>query len=89
MVQARKKAGTDKLSPEWKGPAVVVAREGLSSYVVELKPGSRQSAHRSQLKAHIEDTYSTKPYPLYYHHGKAPEVAIGPDEYEAEAVLVT
>ena len=84
-----KKAGTDKLAPEWKGPAVIVGREGTSSYLVELKAGTRQPAHRSQLKPHVEDTYGTKPYPLYYHHGKAPEVAVGPDEYEAEEVLKT
>lgn len=54
--------------------------------MVELKPGSRQAAFRAQLKPHVEDQYSGKPYPLYYHHGKAPEVAIGPGDYEAEAV---
>ena len=47
--------GTDKLSQEWRGPGIVKGREGRYAYIVELSPGARQHAHRSQLRPHIAD----------------------------------
>jgi hypothetical protein len=85
--QPERQPGTDKLEPRWKGPAVVLERVGDHSYVVELQPGKRQPAHRSQLKPHMEDLYSTTPVPLYFWCGKAQELEVGPDEWEVERVL--
>ena len=79
--------GTDKLSPEWKGPAIILERQGKYTYVVELRKGNRQKAHRSQLRPHVYDQFSDAPYPLYYHVGKAPEVEARPGEYNVEKVL--
>lgn len=79
--------GTDKLAPEWRGPATVIQRVGPHSYIVELTPGQRQEAHRSQLHPHVLDLYSSKPFPMHYFHGKAPEINLAPDEYIPEKFL--
>ena len=79
--------GTDKLAPEWRGPAIIKERVALRSYIIELTPGSLQPAHRSQLQPHVEDTFATKPFPVHYFHGKAPEVVCAPDEYIPERFL--
>ena len=71
----------------WKGPGIVVERVGRFSYVVELKPGSRQHAHRSQLKVHIEDLYSGEPVPLYHFSGKGEELEGTPDEWLVKEVF--
>jgi hypothetical protein len=84
--QPERQPGTDKLEPRWKGPAVVLAREGQSSYVVEVKPGVRQKAHRSQLKEHVEDTYHGDPVPLHYFSGKAPALEAATDEWRTKEV---
>ena len=72
---------TDKLAPLWKGPGIVLERIGEHSYVVELGPGVRQEAHRSQLKPYREDYANEDPFPLFYFSSKAEEVEVGPDEY--------
>ena len=64
-----------------------MGREGDQSYIVELKSGGRQTAHRSQLRPHVMDLYTTDPYPLYYFTGKAPEVEVGPGEYIPGSVV--
>jgi hypothetical protein len=56
-----KQPGTDKLAPPWVGPGVVLQRVSDHSYVVEVNPGVHQSAHRTQLRPHIADTYSDTP----------------------------
>ena len=58
--------GTDKLEVRGKGPGVVLEQVGKHSYVVELKPGGRQHAYRSQLRPHISDEYSGPAVPLYF-----------------------
>ena len=78
--------GRDKLEPTWKGPGIVLRRVGAHSYVVQLKPGGEQEAHRSQLRPHVEDQYSGESFPLYYFTGKAPIVEMGPDEWLVEAI---
>ena len=64
-------------------------RLGNHSYVVEVKKGRKQEAHRSQLRPHVEDEYNGNPYPLYYFSGKAPEVdqILAPDEHVVESVI--
>ena len=84
--QPERQPGTDKLEPRWKGPAVVLAREGQNSYVVQLKPGAHHKAHRSQLKHHVEDTYHGQPVPLYYFSGRAPELEAATDEWRTKEI---
>lgn len=83
------KPGRDKFEPVWKDPGIVLQRVGNHSYVVEVKKGRKQEAHRSQLRPHIEDEYNGKPFPLYYFSGKAPTVdqILAPDEHEVESVV--
>jgi hypothetical protein len=78
--------GTDKLEPKWKGPGVVASRVGDHSYLIELRPGARQPAHRSQLKPHTEDVYAGEPFPLYYLTGKAQELEATPDEWNVGSI---
>ena len=84
--KSERQPGTDKLEPMWRGPGVVVGREGHFSYVVEWSPGKRQHAHRSQLKRHIADQYNGTPFPLYNFSGRAPEVEVSPDDWPVEAI---
>ena len=80
--------GRDKLEPTWKGPGIVLERVGNHSYVVEVKKGKRQDAHRSQLRPHVEDTYNGNPFPLHYFSGTAPLVDdLAPDELIPEKVV--
>ena len=76
--------GRDKLAPRWKR-GVVVSRVGRDSYEVDLGP-STQSAHRSQLKPHVDDEFSTSPLPLFYFSGKATPVEVGPDDWIVEKI---
>ena len=78
--------GRDKLEPRWKGPGLVLRRVGNHSYVIQLKPGAEQEAHRSQLRPHIDDEFADEPYPLYYFTGKAPTLEIAPDEWLIEGI---
>ena len=78
--------GRDKLEPRWKGPGTVLRRVGAHSYVIELEPGGEQEAHRSQLRPHVEDTFSVKPFAIYYFTGKAPTVDLAPDEWLVEGI---
>ena len=56
--------GRDKLEPRWKGRGIVLRRVGAHSYVVQLKTGAEQEAHRSQLRPHFEDQYIRDILPL-------------------------
>jgi hypothetical protein len=55
------------------------------SYEVDLGP-STQNAHRSQLKPHVDDEFSTSPLPLFYFSGKATPVEVGPDDWVVEKI---
>jgi hypothetical protein len=79
--------GHDKTDTTWIGPGKVRQRVGEHSYVVKVKPGVETEVHRSQLRPHIEDEYCEKSHPLYYFSGKAPEVAISPDQWEVHDIL--
>ena len=77
--------GRDKLDPHWKR-GVVAGRVGRDSYVVELGPGVRREAHRSQLKPHVDDVFSTAPLDLFYFSGKATPISTGPDDWIVEGI---
>jgi hypothetical protein len=76
----------EKLETYWLGPCPVLERVGEQSYVVELEPGRRQHAHRSQLKEHREDTIGP-PVKLYQYRQAREEVAVGPTEWNVEKIL--
>jgi hypothetical protein len=63
----RPEGSGDKLDSRWLGPAVVTAREGVRSYLIELKPGTQIKAHRSFLKEFVEDVFNGQPIPLFFH----------------------
>ena len=79
--------GTDKLDVRWKGPGIVLEQVGQSSYVVELKPGNRQRAHRSQLKPHVSGKTSGDPVPLYFFSEKGQPLDVGVNDWQVEKVL--
>ena len=80
--------GRDKLEPSWKGPGVVLENVGNHSYVVEVKQGRRQHAHRTQLRPHQEDEFSGDQFPLFYFSGRAAVVDdMGPDEFIVDKVV--
>ena len=49
----------------WVGPCKVIARKGVSSYEVLVKPGVFQEVHMDQLKPYVEDQISGKPMALF------------------------
>eukprot|EP00667_Euglena_gracilis_P030272 EG_transcript_41574 len=77
----------DKLDSKWLGPGVVVAREGESSYVVEIKPGHRLKAPRRSLKVYVDDIFGGEPLPLYYHKRTVRDPDAEPDEWITEEIL--
>ncbi len=81
------RGGDDKLDVPWKGPAVVVKRVSEQGYVISLKRGVEHEAHRSQLRPHVEDTFSGDPFPLYYFSAKGKPLEAAPDEWEVEKIL--
>ena len=56
-----------KLDSRWLGPAIVTAREGENSYLIEIKEGTIIMAHSTFLKHAFNDTYLGQSVPLYYH----------------------
>ena len=64
----------------------MLRRVRANSYVVQLKPGTEQEAHRSQLRPHVKDHYTEEPFPLYYFTGKATTLDMGPDEWLVESI---
>ena len=76
-----------KLDTRWLGPALVKAREGSRSYVIEVKPGAEMKAHRSFLKPFIEDIFNGQPIPLFYHQRTEIDVEAEIDEWEVDKVV--
>ena len=79
--------GTDKLDVRWKGPCTVLQQVGASSYVVELRPGNRQNAHRTQLKAYVQGSTSGPAVPMYFFSEKGQELDAGIDDWEVQEVV--
>ena len=79
--------GSDKLDVRWKGPCTVLQQVGASSYVVELRPGKRQSAHRTQLKLYVSGCTSGDPVPMYFFSEKGQELDTAVDDWEVEQIL--
>ena len=56
-----------KLDTRWLGKAFITARESESSYVIEIRPGSKLKVHASFLKPWVEEEVVENPIPLFYH----------------------
>jgi hypothetical protein len=74
----------EKLDSRWIGPGVVKAREGESSYIIEIKPGVEMKAHRSFLKLYHEPKVLGKGVPLFYFRRTEKEDEGLPDEWIVE-----
>ena len=77
----------NKLDSRWLGPALVISREGIFSYVVEIKPDYRVKAHVTALKPYKEDVVLGEPTPLFYHRRTVPDPEAAPDEWIVEEIL--
>ena len=51
----------NKLDTRWIGPGVVVAKEGESSYQIEIKPGHTMGAQGGALKLYTPDKQTKAP----------------------------
>ena len=49
------KENCHKLDTRWLGKAVVTARESESSYVIDIRPGSKMKVHASFLKPWVKE----------------------------------
>jgi hypothetical protein len=77
----------EKLRSWWIGPCPVTARTGEMSYEVEIKPGSRVTFHRSQLKQHFEDEFSDEKLELHHFSPLSEDFDSAIDEWEVEKIL--
>ena len=77
----------NKLDSRWLGPALVVAREGIFSYLVELKPNFRVKAHVTALKPYREDVVLGLPTPMFYHRRTIPDPEAAPDEWLVDRII--
>jgi hypothetical protein len=77
----------NKLDTRWVGPGLVVRREGEHSYVVQIKPTTEISVHRSFLKKYIEDEMVGHKIPLFFHQRTQPDLEAEPDEWVVDKIL--
>ena len=54
-----------KLETRWLGKAVVTARGSESSYVIEIRPGSKMKVHASFLKPWVKEEVVGNPTPFF------------------------
>lgn len=83
----RPEGAGEKLDTRWLGPALVTAREGEHSWLIEIKPGVHIKAHQSFLKPFWEDTVYGDPIPLFYHQRTVVDPEAQPDEWVVEKIL--
>jgi hypothetical protein len=79
--------GSNKAQSWWLGPCLVKARTGWTSYLVEERPGFEHSAHRSQLKPHLEDPLEGDKLPLHFFRRTLEEEAGTSGEWEVNKIL--
>lgn len=77
----------DKLDSRWLGPALILERTGESSYVIRVNEDKTMAAHVSFLRPYIEDEFSGKSTPLYFHQRTVPDPDAAPDEWNVEKIL--
>ena len=62
----RRKRSGPKLDTRWLGKVLVMAKDSESSYVIEIRPGSKMKVHASFLKAWVEEEVVGNPTPMFY-----------------------
>ena len=77
----------DKLATKWIGPTMVTAREGDSSYEIEVKPGFFMKAHRGALKLYTPEKFSVELIHLFFHRRTSEDLEGALGEYILEKVL--
>lgn len=83
----RPEGSGNKLDTRWLGPAIVKAREGERSYLIEVKEGVTIKAHRSFLKKCLNQTFQGQPIPLFYHKRTVIDPEAQVDEWIVEKIL--
>ena len=77
-----------KLASYCLGPCIVKSRVGQASYEVEVRPGTIQRVHVSQLKPHREDSFGGPPLLVNYFQSSGEEAEdVTPDEWDVESIL--
>ena len=66
---------------------MVTARESESSYVIEIRPGSKLKVHASFLKPWVEDEVVGNPIPLFYHQHTEIDPELQVDEWVCKRIL--
>ena len=88
MVYYRRPEGSgSKLDSRWLGPAVVVAREGNRSYLVQIREGVTIKAHLSFLKPCTTKIFQGTPVPLFYHQRTVVDPEAQVDEWIVDKIL--
>jgi len=77
----------DKLQSWWVGPCPIVKRVGEMSYEVEIKPGHVISLHRSQMKQHFDDEFSSEKLEMFHFQPTKEDFDSGMDEWEVEKIF--
>ena len=76
-----------KLDGRWLGKAVVTARESESSYVIEIRPGSKMKVHASFLNPWVEEKVFRNPTPLFYHQRTEIDLGLQVVEWTCKRIL--
>ena len=86
MVHKTPESG-NKLDTRWIRPGVVVAKEGESSYQIEIKPGHTIGAHGGALKFYTPDKHTESFIKMFYHRRTPTDPEGAPDEFILEKIL--
>ena len=87
VLYYRPEGSGTKLDGRWCGPATVVGREGEYSYLVEIDPGNVQRIHRTFLKVHIPDTFSSTPVERFFHRRTVLDEEAQPGEWNVQKIM--
>ena len=76
-----------KRHTRWLGKAVVTSKECESSYVIEIRPGSKMKVHASFLKPWVEEEVVGNPKPFFYHQHTEIDPGLQVDEWICKKIL--
>ena len=71
----------NKLDTRWIVSGLVIAKEGESSYQIEIKPGHTMGAHGGALKLYTPDKHTESPIKMFYHRRTPLDPEGPPDEF--------
>ena len=87
MFYRRPEGSGSKLDSRWLGPAVVLAREGEWSYLIQVKENATMKAHRSFLKIALNDNFFGQAVPQSFHQRTVLDHEAQGDEWLVESIL--